>query len=96
MYLLASEVHVQFVYSFNTRLYCFNKLHHFNAMQRASPVRSLRQLRLWHQHRPLQAAEADGCMWLTIVSEPIRFPILLHSLEAEQSSKRPVTIRLQS
>ena len=32
MYLLAPEVHVQFVYSFNTRLYCFNKLHHFNAM----------------------------------------------------------------
>ena len=31
MYSLASEVHVQFVYSFNTRLYCFNKLHHYNA-----------------------------------------------------------------
>ena len=33
MYLLASEVHVQFVYSFNTRLYCFNKLHHYNAIR---------------------------------------------------------------
>ena len=32
MYSLATEVHVQFVYSFNTRLYCFNKLHHYNAM----------------------------------------------------------------
>ena len=31
MYSLAPEVHVQFVYSFNTRLYCFNKLHHYNA-----------------------------------------------------------------
>jgi hypothetical protein len=32
MYLLAPEVHVQFVYRFNTRLYCFNELHHYNAI----------------------------------------------------------------